>query len=104
MPENKPEKTAATESTGTIVPFSKPAEIAGKERGSVTLDLNSLTGLDLIDAEEQREAFRPGSTSQQLYAVCLAAKSCGCPVDDLLALPAKDFNRLASEVLDFLIN
>jgi len=78
------------------------AVIAGKETAAVTLHLEKLTGKDLIAAEEERDAMRSGSTSGILYGLCLAARAAGCPVDDLMALPARQVNRIAAEALDFL--
>ena len=106
MSENKPEKPNQKEDkkpSGLInVPLSKPADIGGKEIETLSFDAGSLGGWDLIDTEDEREAMRPGSSSQLLYGLCLAAKAIKCPVDDLLALPAKDCNRVAAEVLNFL--
>ncbi len=104
--ENKKPETskpsAERESGGVVsVNLSKPCDVGGEKRTALTLCFGDLTGQHLVAAEDERDAFG-GSSSNMLYGLCIAAKAAKCPVDDLLALPAKDANLIAAEAIDFL--
>lgn len=80
-------------------------EVNGKEVKDITLDFNKLTGLDLLDAEQ--EARMAGDTTPVLilsskYQCMIAARLLGAKYDDIIALPARDFVRITSAVANFL--
>jgi hypothetical protein len=83
------------------ITLQKPAPWNG-DSSELELPLENLTGLDIVKAEDQRDALRSGSRSQVLYALAVAAVALKRPLEDVAALPAQDCNRIAVMVLDFL--
>lgn len=73
---------------------------ADKPTDTLALDLESLTGADLVAAEREFMAARPGFVGVPglclEYQMCLAARALHCPVDDVKALPL----RVCSQVLN----
>lgn len=83
----------------------KPITIKGKETKTISLDFGALTGRSLIAAEKETRAT--GETnmlieSSKTYQAAVAAQMIGCPVDDVLAMNAKDFQHVTMAVLAFL--
>lgn len=84
------------------IELSKPVKWGESETGELELNLDSLTGRDLVAAENEFLAAHPGFVGYPAfsmeYQLCVAARSLGRPVDDLMALPARDANNLAATV------
>jgi len=77
----------------------------GKECNELTLDLEGLTGKDLVDATKEARLLGDVSTVQELsptYLAVVAAKAAKVPVDMILSLPAKDFTAIKTAVQNFL--
>lgn len=87
------------------IKLSKEVEFEGKKYTTLTLNLDPLTGRDLINAEKEASAmlFRPATDIDKTYQVCVAAMACGVPSDLLMSLPGRDFSRITSEVQNFLL-
>ena len=87
------------------VDFKKPFEFEGKTFDGLELDLDALTGQDLIDAEREASAIigRPAVDIDKTYQACIAAKASGTVVDMLIKLPAREFSKITSEVQLFLL-
>jgi len=89
----------------TTIKLKTPATIGGKEVKELKFDLNKLTGLDMIKAEQ--DARDKGDKTPMIslslqYQIALAARLLSCPVEDLEALNASDFTSLTNEVFSFL--
>lgn len=85
--------------------LSKPFSFEGKEYTELVLDLDSLTGNDMINAAKESRVIGDTSAVPEMsktYLVVLAARAAKVPVDMLLALPGKDFSKVTIRVQDFL--
>lgn len=86
--------------------FSKPFKFEEKEYKELNLDLESLTGQDLIDAANQARLLGDNPTVPELskaFLAVVAAKASNVPVDLILKLPAKDFSAVTLTVQNFLL-
>jgi hypothetical protein len=86
--------------------FAKPHIYDGKEYPEIELDLEALTGQDLISASNQTRALGDNSPVPELsktYLALVAAKAGKVPVDLILSLPAKDFTTVTMTVQNFLL-
>jgi hypothetical protein len=86
--------------------FSKPCVFEEKEYKEINLDLESLTGQDLITAANQARLLGDNSPVPELsktYLAVVAAKAGKVPVDMILSLPAKDFTAITMTVQNFLL-
>ena len=75
------------------VKLKKAVHVKGKETTTVVLDLDKLTGNDLIAAESEARALKAGEASvfaSMKFQAVVAAKAIGCPADDLFELSARD--------------
>lgn len=91
---------------GITIPFRKPFAFEGKEYKEIRLDLDALSGRDVIDAEAEARAMGVRAImleSSKAYQAILAAKAAGVAVDFINALPAKEFSRVTGEVQGFLL-
>lgn len=89
----------------TIV-LSRPFTFDGKEYTELILDLDSLTGRDLLKAEAEARIISgpsPVSEFSKSYNAVVAAKAAKVMVDMIFDLPAKDFTRVTLLVQDFLL-
>ena len=79
-------------------------EFEGKTVTELDLDLEALTGRDLLDAEREANAMlgRPSTDLDKTYQVCVAAKAAKVVPDMILAMPAKYFAKVTSAVQSFL--
>ena len=85
--------------------LSKKFAFKDKDYTEFDLSLDTLTGQDLIDVEEDLK--RKGITINaweysRTYLISVAARALRIPADALKALPAKDFTALINETLGFL--
>jgi phage FluMu protein gp41 len=92
--------------TPIIIPLRKPFSFEGKEYTEIKLDVEALTGKDMIDAETEARAMGVRSImleSSKAYQAILAARAAGVTVDLINALSAKEFSRVTGEVQSFLL-
>lgn len=87
--------------------FAKPFVFEGTEYPSIDLNLDGLTGQDLLDAE--RDFTQSGGSAMvlatnQTYLAYVAAKAISKPIDFILALPAKEFSKVVIQVQGFLLS
>lgn len=87
------------------ITLKKAFEFEGKKYESVDLDLDKLTGNDLIQAEREAAVMlgRPSTDLDKTYQACVAAKASGIVADVLCKMPARDFAAITSEVQGFLL-
>ena len=86
-----------------IITLSTPIKYKDSDLVDIDLELDKLTGQDLIDIESSF-AVR-GQTVQlfsQGYFAAIAAKSAHLPVEVIKSLPVKDFMKLTNQVIFFL--
>lgn len=89
------------------IKLSKPITFEDKTYEVLQLDLEGLTGGDLVDAE--REYVAGGGIMSSVaeltkgYLATVAAKAAGVPVEVIHALPAKDFAAVTLRVQNFLL-
>lgn len=78
----------------------------GNEITTLDLELENLTGNDLIDVEDQ--ILKSGTNPVQVldfsrvYAISIAARALHMPVEILKQMNAHDFSRVVTEVRNFL--
>lgn len=87
------------------ITLSKPLKYQDKELKEIDLELDSLTGQDLIDVEEDLK--RKGLTVNawdysRTYLISLAGRAMNIPANALKKLSAKDFTTIINETLSFL--
>lgn len=86
------------------VTLKKPFEFEGQTYSELVLDLDSLTGQDMIDAEAEARAAGDRSImleTSKTYLAIVAAKAGKVPVDMLKNLPAKEFTKITAQVQSF---
>lgn len=85
--------------------LSKEVEFEGVKYTTLNIDLDSLTGRDLINAESEAYAMigRPATDLDRVYHACIASRAAKVPSELFNALPAKDFAQIAREVQSFLL-
>jgi len=89
------------------VKLSRPITFEDKYYEQLKLDLEGLTGGDLVDAE--REYVSSGGVMSSVaeltkgYLATVAAKAAGVPVEVIHALSAKDFAAVTLLVQNFLL-
>ncbi len=79
--------------------LNKPVEIMGKPVSELEMDLDSVTGRDLMDALRYADdSGSPvgGAAYSMSAAAWIAAKACSINVPTLLELGASDFNDACS--------
>ena len=82
------------------VTLSKPINYEDKSYNELTLDLESLTGDDLINADDGKAAVPEFSKA---YLAKLAAKAAGVPEGVIRKANAKEFTEITVMVQNFLI-
>lgn len=85
------------------IQLQKPINYEGEEITELQLDLDGLTGKDMIDAQKEIQSMDSPvqEFNKELLAV-IAAKACGRPSDLMPLLGIKDFSRITVEVQGFL--
>lgn len=85
--------------------LSKETEFEGVKYVTLDIDLDSLTGKDLINAESEAYALlgRPATDLDKAYHACVAARAAKVPADLFYVIPARDFASIAREVQSFLL-
>jgi hypothetical protein len=86
------------------VKLTKPVELDGKQVDTINLDLESLTGADVLAVEQElRSQQKDFNISSQATQVAIAAKAAKMIPDDLHKLGLKDFVEVTATVYLFLI-
>ncbi|WGV57787.1 phage tail assembly protein [Brevibacillus brevis] len=92
--------------TGEIVKFRKPFQFDGRTYEELVLDLDSLTGDDLIACERMVQASQDMSYMKETsksYLAAVAARSAKVPVEMMSKLPAREFTKVTVKVQTFLL-
>ncbi len=89
------------------IKLKKTIEYKGTEYKELELDLDGLTGTQLIKAKNQlsTNTFTMDNITPQLsmeFQARVAAEAANVPYDVILALSAKDFVQVTNAVRDFL--
>lgn len=85
--------------------FSKPYEFEGDTFEKLDLNLDALTGEDMLSAEREFTAaggFGAMIETSKGYLAILAAKAAKVPAEFIQGLPAKEFSKVTLAVQTFL--
>ena len=87
------------------IEFKKAVNLSGKNIKELNLDLEKLTGNDLIEAE--KEVMISDNTPlvmdfNRSFLITIAAKAAGLPAEALKSLNIRDFSKITGEVQRFL--
>lgn len=88
-----------------VIEFKKPYTFDGNEYKEINIDLDSLTGADLLRVGKQYKKegnSSPMKTLDETYHVMVAAKASGQKVEFFENLPAPEFVKVTTEVMAFL--
>ena len=89
------------------IKLSAPTKINGSEISEINLDLESLKGRDLIEAEQTfktlHRGFYPSLNWETRYQALIASRACGINPQDLEELAAPDWVNVCTEVQNFLL-
>lgn len=89
------------------IELKKPIEHEGQTVNEIELDLDGLTGEDLIQAESEHSMMTGGVTSvpelSKSYLMHVAARAAGLPVETIRGLGARDVTQVTMEVQNFLL-
>ena len=83
------------------ITLSHPVSYKDTQLDSIELDLDSLTGNDLIAVEEALRASGQVHMFSQAYFAAIAARSAHLPLEVLKSLTIKDFMKVTTEVINF---
>ena len=86
------------------ITLKKPINFEGEEIKELDMDLDSLTGRDMIEAQKEIQSMDvPVQEFHKEYLAVIAAKACGRPTDLMPLLGIKDFSAITVEVQNFLL-
>ena len=86
-----------------IITLTKPVPYKDTQLTELDIDLEALTGQDLIDAENSLRALGQASgVYSQSYFAAIAARALHIPVEVIMTLCAKDFMKVINSVMLFL--
>lgn len=84
--------------------LKKPINFEGELITELNLDLDCLTGKDMIDAQKEIQSLDvPVLEFNKEYLAVVAAKACGMPTDLIPLLGIKDFSAITVQVQNFLL-
>ena len=88
------------------IKLKKPVISMGKELDTIDIELEELTGNDLIEAEKQ--ILQSGDAVivtdfSRPYLIAIAARAAHLPIEALKFMDARDFTRITGEVRNFLV-
>lgn len=84
------------------IELSKPVNYKDTEIYALDLDLENLTGNDLITAEENfKKTYPNGQIWGTAYAAHIAGKSAHVPAQVIMSLAINDFFKIVNAVWDF---
>lgn len=87
--------------------FDKPLSFEGKEYAELDLNLDGLTGQDMINADIEARILGDKTAMLEVsktYQAIIAAKAAKVPVELIKTLPAKEFSRITGNVFNFLFS
>ena len=87
------------------IELNKPLIYKDNEINELDLDLENLTGRDLINAEEELKTKGINISAWEFsrtFLISIAAKACHINSEELKNLSASDFTKVINEVLSFL--
>ena len=85
-----------------MIKLSRPVNYRDSQIDSIDMDMDSLTGNDLILAEENLKRSHPDAPLWGTYHTAyIAAKASHIPAEVILSLSAKDFMNVITNVLTF---
>lgn len=100
-------KTIEVDKNIIKIKLSKKIKFNDVEIEKIELDLNSLTGADICEAETNfRERFYqpiPDSNYSQAYQAAVVAKASKLPYELILELNLKDFSKVTGAAKGFLL-
>lgn len=99
---NLSEKKLSEESNNKVFKLLKPFEFEGELIQEVYLDLDSLTGKDIMDASKGVESFM--QETNKTYLANIAAIAMKRPKEIMYYMSAKDATAICYFVMDFLID
>ena len=85
--------------------FAKPFTFEGQEYTGLDLDLDRLTGKDLVNIEAEMAARGIQAVMPEIsksYQMLVAARAAKVPVDLIEALPIKEASTITMKVVNFL--
>lgn len=89
-----------------IINLSKPIVFSGIEYHELNLELEKLTGNDLLEAEEYMRSkgiqTQGAADYSRSYILAVASRALNIPPEALKEMNAKDFMRLINKTLIFL--
>jgi len=88
------------------IKFASPITFEGIQYESIDLDLDGLTGNDLLAAEKESRAMGDKTAVPELskqYLAAVAAKAAKVPVEMIMGLPAKYFTQITLQVQSFFV-
>lgn len=86
------------------ITLKKPINFEGEVITELNLDLDSLTGRDMIEAQKEIQSMDvPIQEFNKEYLAVVAAKACGRPTDLIPLLGIKDFSTVTVQVQNFLL-
>ncbi|TGV29902.1 phage tail assembly protein [Mesorhizobium sp. M00.F.Ca.ET.186.01.1.1] len=101
------ENTAVTTVEEPVYKLSRPFSFDGTEYTELKLDLDDLTGEDLIACERQLNATTDDvvfvKELSKPYLALVAARAAKVPVELIRKLPGKDFSKVTMQVQNFLL-
>lgn len=87
------------------IELSKPLHYKDTELSELDIDLDSLTGRDLIDIEDALQAKGKRINAWEMsrsFLIAVAAKGAHLPAEVLEATTISDFTKITGEVISFL--
>ena len=99
---NLSEEKPSEESNNKVFKLLKPFEFEGELIEEVYLDLDSLTGKDIMDASKGVESFV--QETNKTYLANIAAIAMKRPKEIMYYMSAKDATAICYFVMDFLID
>ncbi len=88
------------------VTLDKPLQHRGASMKAIEMNLEGLTGRDLIEVETQMNQegkFAPMADFSKLYLSRVGARAAGLPAEAVESLGARDFNRVVNAVQLFFV-
>lgn len=88
------------------IEFSKPYVFEGETYESIELDLEGLSGEDMLAVNRQFSAeghYSLAPSADMNFHALLAARACKQPIEFFLKMPAKEFANVTQVVANFLM-
>ena len=88
-----------------VIKLRREYKFGAKNIKEIILDLEELSGQDLVFAEKEYKARNKGATVKELedgWALTVASKACGIKYGDLLGLKGTDYIKVLNKTKGFL--